>query len=197
MDNGGTSLRAADITAALDTALTAMRAAGADIAYRLGGTSAALLQGVQLPVGDIDLLVARREEVDEFGAALASFPCLHAASWIPASAQYFARYEVHGVKVEMSTVERQTDSDAMECIGRGPWQHCVWIACGSHQVPAVRLELRLATELVRDRADRYEPLLDHMSAQGCDFDLLHRAMSGQGLSAERQRLVWDRLAPSR
>ncbi|MDX3101042.1 hypothetical protein [Nonomuraea angiospora] len=195
-DNGGTFLRAADITAALDTVLTALRAAGADITYRLGGTSAALLQGVQLPVGDIDLLVARREEVDEFGAALASFPCLHAASWIPASSQYFARYEVHGVKVDLSTVERQADSDALECVGRGPWQHYVWIACGSHQVPAVRLELRLATELVRDRADRYEPLLDHMSAHGCDVELLQRAMRGQDLPAERQRLVWDRLAPS-
>ncbi|MEU8103990.1 hypothetical protein AB0C18_09710 [Nonomuraea muscovyensis] len=196
MDNGGTFLRVADITAALDTVLTIIRAEGADITYRLGGTSAALLQGVRLPVGDIDLLAARREDVDTFGAALASFPCLHAASWLPESSQYFARYEVHGVKVEMSTVERQVDSDGMECVGRGPWQHYVWIACGSHQVPAVRLELRLATELVRDRADRYEPLLDHMSAHGCDFSLLHRAMRDQGLSAERQRLVRDRLAPS-
>lgn len=196
MDNGGTFLRMADITAALDTVLTAIRAAGADITYRLGGTSAALLQGVHLPVGDIDLLAARREDVDEFAAALASFPCLHAASWLPESAQYFTRYEVHGVKVEMSTVERQVDSDGMECVGRGPWQHYVWLACGSHQVPAVRLELRLATELVRDRADRYEPLLDHMNAQGCDVDLLHRAMRDRGLSAERRRLVWDRLGPS-
>src|SRR4051794_23255741 len=105
MDKDGTFLRVADVTAALDTVLTAMRTVGADITYRLGGTSAALLQGVQLPVGDIDLLGARREDVDEFGAVLASFPCLHAASWIPESSQYFASYEVHGVKVEMSTVE--------------------------------------------------------------------------------------------
>ncbi|MGV9309549.1 hypothetical protein ACWDLG_39810 [Nonomuraea sp. NPDC003727] len=196
MDNGGRSLQVADVTGALDTVLTTVRAAGADITYRLGGTSAALLQGVHLPVGDIDLLAARREDVDTFAAALASFPCLHAASWLPASSQYFASFEAHGVKVEMSTVERQVDSDAMECVGRGPWQHYVWIACGSHQVPAVRLELRLATELLRDRADRYEPLLDHMSAQGCDFDLLHRAMRDQSLSAERWRLVWDRLGRS-
>ncbi|MGP3961945.1 hypothetical protein ACTWPT_38760 [Nonomuraea sp. 3N208] len=108
--------------------------------------------------------------------------------------QYFARYEVRGVKVEISTVERQVDSDAMECVGRGPWEHCVWIVCGSHQVPAVRLELRLATELLRDRADRYEPLLDHMSAHGCDPDLLHRALRDQGVPADRQRLAWDRLA---
>ena len=35
-----------------------------------------------------------------------------------------------------------------------------------------------------------------MSAQGFDFDLLHRAMKAQDLSAERQRLVWDRLGHS-
>lgn len=193
MDNGGTYLRVADVTATLDTVLTTLRAAGADLAYRLGGTSAALLQGVHLPAGDIDLLAARREDVDAFAAALASYPCLHAASWLPESSQYFTRYEVRGVKVEMSTVERQVDSDAMECVGRGPWQHHVWVACGSHRVPAVRLELRLATELVRNRADRYEPLLDHLTAHGCDADLLHRAMRDQGLSAEHRRLVWDRL----
>lgn len=130
--------------------------------------------------------------MDTFGAALASFPCLHAASWLPESSQYFARYEVHGVKVEMSTVERQVDSDGMECVGRGPWQHYVWIACGSHQVPAVRLELRLATELVRDRADRYEPLLDHMSAHGCDFSLLHRAMRTR--ACQRNGSAWSGIA---
>ncbi|MFG6193415.1 hypothetical protein [Nonomuraea sp. JJY05] len=187
-------LEVADVTAALDTVLSTMRAAGVKINYRLGGTGAALLQGVRLPVGDIDLLAARREDVDEFETALASFPCLYAASWIPESSQYFARYEVHGVKVEMSTVERQVDSDGMECVGRGPWRHHVWVACGSHRVPAVRLELRLATELVRDRADRYEPLLDHMSAHGCDLDLLQRAMRDQGVSAERRSLVRDRLS---
>ncbi|MFB4283320.1 hypothetical protein ACBJ59_49015 [Nonomuraea sp. MTCD27] len=118
MDNGGIFLRVVDITAVLDTVLTTMRAVGADITYRLGGTSAALLQGVQLPVGDIDLLAARREDVDKFCSALASFPCLHTASWLPESSQYFARYEVHRVKVEISTVEREVDSDGMECVGR-------------------------------------------------------------------------------
>ncbi|MGW0809127.1 hypothetical protein [Nonomuraea sp. NPDC002799] len=193
---GEASLRLVDVTSALDTALTALRAAGADPRYRVGGTSAALLQGVQLPVGDVDLLVARREDVDTFGAALSSFPCLYAASWIPVSSQYFARYEVNGVHFEISTVEQETDSDEMECIGRGPWQHYVLITCGSHRVPVVRLELRLATELLRDRSDRYEPLLDHLAAQGFDAALLHRAMAARGLSAERRRMVDERLAPS-
>ncbi|MFI7452193.1 hypothetical protein ACIBQX_32180 [Nonomuraea sp. NPDC049714] len=196
MGMGEASLRLHDVTSALDTTLTALRAAGADPMYRMGGTGAALLQGVHLPVGDVDLLVARREDVDTVAAALSSFPCLYAASWLPESSQYFARYEVNGVHVEISTVEQETDSDEMECIGRGPWQHYVLIPCGAHRVPVVRLELRLATELLRDRSDRYEPLLDHMAAQGCDADLLHRAMTARGLSAERRRMVHDRLARS-
>ncbi|TDD24576.1 hypothetical protein [Nonomuraea diastatica] len=196
MGTGAASLRLKDVTSALETTLTALRVAGADPAYRMGGTGAALLQGVRLPVGDIDLLVARRKDVDAFAAALASFPCLYAASWLAQSPQYFARYDVHGVHVEISTVEQETDSDEMECVGRGPWQHHVLITCGPHRVPVVRLELRLATELLRDRPDRYEPLMDHMAAQGFDRALLHRAMAARGLSTERQRTVNDRLARS-
>ncbi|GAA2649869.1 hypothetical protein GCM10010412_015320 [Nonomuraea recticatena] len=196
MGDGEASLRLEDVTSALETTLTALRAVGADLPYRVGGTSAALLQGVRLPAGDVDLLAARREDVDTVAAALSSFPCLYAASWLPETSQYFARYEVNGVVVEISTVEQEADSDGMECVGRGPWQHYVLITCGPYRVPVVRLELRLATELLRDRPDRYEPLLDHMAAQGFDADLLDRAMAARGLSAERQRLVHDRLNPS-
>lgn len=194
MGVGEPSLRLVDVTTTLDTALTALRAADADMAYRLGGTSAALLQGVHLPAGDIDLLVARREDVDTFAAALSSFPCLYATSWIPESLQYFTRYKVNGVDVEISTVEEQVDSDVIECVGRGPWEHYVLITCGSHRVPVIRLELRLATELLRDRPDRYEPLLDYMGTHGFDSDLLRRAMNARHLPAERRRLVRDRLA---
>lgn len=191
MSTGGASLRLEDVTSALETALTAL---GAGPTYRVGGTSAALLQGVRLPAGDVDLLVARREDVDTFAAALSSFPCLYAASWLPEASQYFTRYEVDGVQVEISTVEHETDSDVMECIGSGPWQHYILVDCGPHRVPVVRLELRLATELLRDRPDRYEPLIDHMAQRGFDPDLLERAMTARGLSPERRRLISDRLA---
>lgn len=193
MGSGEASLRLKDVTSALETALTALRAVGAAPDYRVGGTSAALLQGVQLPVGDVDLLMARREDVDTVAAALSSFPCLYATSWLPQSSQYFARYEVNQVHLEISTVEQETDSDGMECIGRGPWEHYVLVTCGSHRVPVVRLELRLATELLRDRPDRYHPLLDHLAAQGFDPDLLDRAMTARGLSAEQRHLVNNRL----
>ncbi|WP_084964559.1 hypothetical protein [Thermoactinospora rubra] len=196
MGTGEASLRREDVTSALETTLTALQAMGADPMYRVGGTSAALLHGVHLPAGDVDLLAARRQDVDTVAAALSSFPCLYAASWLPESSQYFARYDVNGVVVEVSTVEQDTDSDGLECAGRGPWQHYILITCGAHRVPVVRLELRLATELLRDRPDRYEPLLDHMAAQGFDADLLGRAMTARGLPLERQRWVHDRLAHS-
>ncbi|GAA3429727.1 hypothetical protein GCM10018953_69110 [Streptosporangium nondiastaticum] len=193
MGDGEPSLRLTDVVTTLDTALTALRAVDADFDYRVGGTGAALLQGVRLPAGDIDLLVARREDVDTFATALSSFPCLHPAAWLPADSQYFARYEIDGVKMEISTVERQVDSDGLECAGPGPWRHCVMVTCGSHRVPVVRLELRLATELLRDRPDRYEPLLDHMGAHGFDPGLLRTAMDAHRLPVERRRLVRDRL----
>ncbi|WP_049567474.1 hypothetical protein [Nonomuraea sp. SBT364] len=191
------SLQLVDVASALEETLTALRAVGAAPAYRVGGTGAALLQGVQLPVGDLDLLLARREDVDTVAAALSPFPCLYATSWLPESAQYFARYEVNGVHVEISTVEQETDSDGMECVGRGPWQHYVMITCGSYRVPVVRLELRLATELLRDRPDRYEPLLDHLATYGFDAALLHRAMTARDLPPERRHYVTDRLTHSR
>ncbi|QFY05483.1 hypothetical protein GBF35_01240 [Nonomuraea phyllanthi] len=183
-----------EVSTALATALDALAAAAPATAYRVCGTSAALLQGVPLPAGDIDILLSGRKDVDTFAAALSPYPCLYTASWLPASSQYFARFEVNGVDVELSTVERQADTDAMECVGSGPWQHHVLIACGSHQVPVVRLELRLATELLRDRADRYDPLLDHMGTHGFDPDLLHRAMNAHRIPARRLRLVQDRLS---
>jgi hypothetical protein len=144
---------------------------------------------VALSAGDIDLLVARREDVDAFAAALSRFSCLYAPSWLPDARQDFAGYDVNGAAVEISTVEAQAESDGLECIGRGPWEHYVRIACGAHRVPAVRLELRLATELLRERADRYRPLLTHMRAHGYDPGLMQRAMRAHHLPPERQRQV--------
>jgi hypothetical protein len=42
----------------------------AGLEYRLVGTGAALAQGVQLRTDDVDILVARQADVDEFAAAL-------------------------------------------------------------------------------------------------------------------------------
>jgi hypothetical protein len=165
----------------------------AEIGYRLVGTAAALLQGVALPVGDVDILVKERESVDAFGSALAPFKCLFAPAWIPHGRQYYAEYEVNGVAVGFSTMKLETESDGIECLGRGPWEHYVLVPCGPYTIPAVALELRLVSELSRDRPDRYAPLIQHMQVNGCDIELVRRGMAARALSQALRETVLGQL----
>jgi hypothetical protein len=165
-----------------------------DIQYRLVGTGAALLHGADLPAGDIDILVKQRSDVDAFGVALSSFQCLEAPAWLPEARQFYANYVVNGVEVGISTVEVETDSDLIETFGPGPWErHYVLLPCGPYSVPTVRLELRLITELCRDRPDRYNPLLHHLGAHGCDLDLVRRGLALGRLSEVVQEDVLGQL----
>jgi hypothetical protein len=166
-----------------------------DFDYRLVGTGAALAQGVNLPTGDIDILVARREDVDRFATALRGHPCLDPPQWLPPARQYFTHHTIDGIKVGASTVEVPTQSEAIECIGRAPWQHYVNVEAGNHTVPAVALELRLVSELIRDRPDRYTPLIDHMRTHGADLKLVQQSMKDRNLDPTRQREILKKLAP--
>ncbi|WP_203719053.1 hypothetical protein [Asanoa siamensis] len=162
-------------------------------AYRLVGTAAAVAQGVDLPAGDVDILLRRRGDVDRVAAALSRFPCATAPVWLPEARQYFARFDVDGTDVELSTVEWPAGSDVCEGAGPGPWRHHVPVRMGAHVVPAVRVELRLVTELVRDRPDRYEPLLAHLRRHGADLALVRRAMRERGVDPPLRQRVDDRL----
>jgi hypothetical protein len=163
---------------ALASTLDHIAAARAEFEYRLVGTGDALLHGVELPAADIDLLVRARSDVDAIGAALEPSQCLFAPAWLPHSCQYYANYEVLGVEVGISTVEVESDADTVETYGRGPWVHYATLPCGAHTVPAVALELRLITELNRDRPDRYRPIIRHMRVHGCDIALVRRGIGG-------------------
>jgi hypothetical protein len=163
--------------------------------YRLVGTGAALMMGVELPASDVDILLARREDVDRFAATLARYEhrCLQPPTWLPDARQYFTQFEVDGVGVGASTVEVATDADTFECIGRGPWEHFRYKGLGQHAVPVVALELRLVSELVRDRPDRYGPIIEHLRAHGADLDLVRRAMVDRDVEPQRQQYVIDQL----
>jgi hypothetical protein len=163
------------------------------IEYRLVGTGAALLHGVELPAADVDILVRERDGVEAIGAALSPFKCLSAPGWLPGSAQYYANYDVHGVEVQISTVEIETEADIHETFGRGPWEHFTSIPCGPHTVPTVALELRLVTELSRQRPDRYQPIIRHIRAKGCDIALIHRGMGAAGLPQDVRENVLKQL----
>jgi hypothetical protein len=155
------------------------------------------MQGVQLPTGDIDILVKERQGVDALGSCLVDFTCLVPPAWMEGARQYYAEYEVNGVGVGISTVEFETESDALECVGRGPWEHHVPVPCGSHTIPAVALELRLVSELVRNRSDRSTPLIEHMRANGCDLDLVRRGMEARNLPQDVRQRVLEQLGRHR
>ncbi len=157
--------------------------------YRLVGTSAAMLVGAPLHAGDIDFLMRERCAVDRFGSALSAFVCEVPPQLISGGMQYFARYEICGISVEASTIEVATSSDCLEVSGTGPWVYFTRVPVGMRMVPVVRMELRLATELARDRPDRFEPLIAWMKEQATDADLLQRAMMAWGLPEERQQCV--------
>ncbi len=174
-------LTRARLQEALAAVLDHTMPACAQIDYRLVGTGAALLHGVQLPAADVDILVRERADVDAFGSALSPFPCLFGPAWLPEARQYYGNYDVNGVEVGISTVEVAADADTIETFGRGPWEHFTFLPCGPYSVPTVALELRLITELFRDRPERYRPIIQHMRATGCDIELIRRGMGSASL----------------
>lgn len=163
------------------------------VEYRLVGTGAAMLHGVRLPAADIDILVRQRHHVDAFGSALSHFRCIDAPSWLADARQYYANYEVKGIEVGISTVEAQWHGDARETVGPGPWRHFVMIDCGGFAVPVVALELRLITELFRNRPDRYLPIIGFMVSRGCDKEFVRRGMEEAMLAPSVRDEVLEKL----
>lgn len=156
MAHQGTPLGRESLQSTLALVLDHAADALAPYQWRLVGTGAALLHGVDLPTGDIDFLVRERAAVDAFAAAMAPFHALHSPAWLESARQYYAAYLVNGAQVDISTVEAQFEGDHSECIGSGPWERYSLLPCGGYQVPTVSLELRLLTDLLRRRPERYE-----------------------------------------
>lgn len=184
----------AELERVLSLVLDRIRPIVSSTEYRLVGTAAALVQGVKLPTGDIDILMRKRSDVDQFADALTDFPCLGRPVWLPRARQYFTHFDVNEIDTGASTVEVPTDAATFECIGSGPWEHYVEIEVGNHVVPVVCLELRLTSELVRDRRDRYSELIEHMRHEGADLQMLRRSMRDRDVSNALQQRVLDQLA---
>ncbi len=156
---------------------------------RLVGTAAALLQGVFLPTLDVNFLAKSRACVDTFHRVMDDFPCLRPPAWDAELHMYEAVHIVRGIEVGMAMMARETPEDALEVHGEGPWEHATPIAVGAHTLLAVKLELRLATELARDRAACTRPLLKHLRKHGCDIALLQRAMAARDIPDETWQSV--------
>lgn len=150
--------------------------------YRLVGTASSLLLGVAVTAADVDVLFRTRAGVDACWDQLAGdADGGDPPRWLPESCQYFARADVGGVAVELSTVEIADDGDTHECIGRGPWEHFSTVRCGVAGVPVVGSELRLITEITRGRADHARALVEHLRIRPCDRDLVRRGLRRAGI----------------
>jgi hypothetical protein len=146
--------------------------------FRLVGTASCVLRGIEMPASDIDVLFRDREAIDAWVTALSGTATVQDAPvWLGDAQQYLARLCVDGVTVELSTVEIDADTDTAECVGSGPWVHFDVVPSGAFGVPAVALELRLATEMTRQRPDRFGPLVDYFRMHPCDLTLVERGLA--------------------
>ena len=161
--------------------------------YRLLGTTASLLHGAETPAKGVDLLMRNRESVEAFHLAMSPFRLDLPSTYDPEDNIYWASYFVDDVHVAIAANELPWESDAVESGGTGPWTHFTNLQCGEYSVPTVNLELRLITELVRDRADRYEPLIQFLRGISYDEALLRRGMANRGMPKIGQDAVIDQL----
>ena len=158
---------------------------------RVVGTASSALRGIDLPVGDVDILARDRETVDELVAASGAPPAALLAT--PFGHQYLADHELGGVPVQFSTVESLASGRTRlaECVGEAPWRYYALVDVAGRPVPVVASELRLASDLMRGRDDRWRPIAAHLRAAGFDLELLERAVVGfpQELLDELQRAL--------
>lgn len=178
-----------ELVAVLRTGFDLIKAAVPGLRHRVVGTAAACLQGVDVPVGDIDVLVDRRDDVDTVAAAQADSPCIAAPQWLTASQQYFACYSLDEVRFEVSIVEVSCHEDGWECQGPCPWRHYVTVDCEGHRIQCVRPELRLTSEFLRNHPDRYQPLLAYLRTHGAELDLLQHSLRVRNVPEGLARLA--------
>lgn len=182
------------LTHLLDCALPT----ASNVEYRLVGTAAALLRGINLPSNDIDLLFKERQGVDLFHQELtrsSTAEVLVQPALLEGAGQYFARYSKDGVQFEFSTVEYTIDAenDTVECFGRGPWEHFDLVPCCPYLIPVVAVELRLLTELSRNRVERIQPILAYLQTHPYDMALLQRGLIAHNIPQELQHLVLEKI----
>lgn len=156
-----------------------------DAEFRLVGTASCALRGIEIAANDVDLLFRERAAIDAWAAALVDVAeVTDEPAWLGDAGQYFARLDMGGVTVELSTVEISVDTDTAECVGSGPWVHFDQVPCGRFSVPTVALELRLVTEVARRRADRWEPIVAYLRSRRCDVALVERGLVAYAMSPD-------------
>ena len=166
--------------AALRSLLPSLERSGAHV--RIVGTASSLLRGIDLPAGDVDILADDRTVVDRLARAADDSGATRDAGprWIdtPFGGQYIADYHVGSAPIEFSTVELSVPDPnyLAECAGDAPWLHFDSIDIDGYAIPVVASELRLLSDVVRGRADRWRPIASFLAKYGYDERLLSAVM---------------------
>ena len=168
-----------EVLQALDRLLPHLEDAADEV--RLVGAASSLLRGIELPVGDVDILARQRSTVDELAAIAAELggQTLTASTWeeSPWFGQYYGEFVLAGVRVGFSTVEVTPvhPIPVGECIRHWPWEHFDIVEVSSCRIPLVASELRLQSEVVRSRSVRWRPIGAHLPRVGWNEPLLATA----------------------
>lgn len=101
--------------------------------------------------------------------------------WIdtPFGSQYIADYHIGRVLIEFSTVELSVPdpSYVAECAGDAPWLHFDSVDIEGYAIPVVASELRLLSDVMRRRADRWLPIASFLAQHGYDERLMSAVMA--------------------
>jgi hypothetical protein len=150
---------------------------------RIVGTASSLLRGVDVPAGDVDILARTRDVVDELARDLDEAGATREAAprWIdaPFGGQYIADSRVGDVLVQISTVElsEPDPSSLAECAGDAAWRYFDVVDVDGYVIPVVASELRLLSDVIRGRPERWRPVAARLARDGYDEALLETAMS--------------------
>lgn len=177
------ALTRSDVVAALRPLLPTLERLLDEV--RIAGTASSLLRGIDLPAADVDILAREATIVDALLAAAETAPgsrVVSAVDWVerPGVRQYLAEVEIAGVPVQFSTVEPTDDAGeaagnagrVAECTGFAPWRHFDVLEVEGHRVAVVASELRLLSEVIRSRPDRWGPIGASLAAAGYDAELV-------------------------
>lgn len=113
-------------------------------------------------------------------AALAEFNSSIDVPWAEDGDWTFGRRLVSDVRLEIARIHSDiSPTRLVETLGQAVWTTTQLVLWRDRSIPAVPLEVQLATNLARDLADRLQAINEHFAKNhGPDQTLLQRAHGG-------------------
>jgi hypothetical protein len=169
-------------------ATVAERLNDAHIDWMLLGSAATALRGVAIFPGDIDIAVLAADDITHAATVLPTPPeppdrnlwfstiAQPALQWGDENERWrFGRWMINDVKVELAHIDAPAVADLM-VETRSPliWRERQTLTCHEQHIPAVPVEVQLATMMARQQHARIEATIAHTPL---NLQLLRRAIA--------------------